>query len=43
MDWDTVSKRTWYKIDESGYLRLLQRFRQVDVYRGALVLYPIRL
>ena len=36
MDWDTVSKRTWYKIDESaGIYDYYNAFDNVDVYRGA--------
>ena len=36
MDWDTVSKRTWFKIDESaGIYDYYNAFDNVDVYRGA--------
>ena len=36
MDWDTVSKRTWHKIDESaGIYDYYNAYDNVDVYRGA--------
>ena len=36
MDWDTVSKRTWFKIDESaGIYDYYNAYDNVDVYRGA--------
>ena len=43
MDWHTVSKRTWHKIDESaGIYDYYNAYDNVDVYRGAaLVLVAI--
>lgn len=36
MDWHTVSKRTWHKIDESaGIYDYYNAYDNVDVYRGA--------
>ena len=44
MDWDTVAKRTWHMIDKSaGIYDYYNAYDNVDVYRGAASLCPIRL